>query len=80
MSTAVITLEMMATEQKRLLRIMEKSYPGQVAEGKITPYERDHRLNIARKLIYLLDHAIKRKNEDEHSSYFETFLNQQPAK
>ena len=69
----------MAAEQKRLLAIMEKNYPTQVAEGKLTPYDRDHRLNISRKLIYLLDHAIKKKNEDEHASYFNTFLNQQPA-
>ena len=80
MATQIITLEMMAAEQKRLLSIMEKNYPLQVEDGKLTPYDRDHRLGISRKLIYLLDHAIKKKNEDEHSSYFETFLNQQPAK
>lgn len=77
MTTATITLEMMITEQIRLYKIMQKHYPAQVASGKLSPYDRDHRMNVSKKIIYLLQDALLIKNNQEDSTYFTTVLNQQ---
>lgn len=52
---------MLLTEQKRIRMQMVRTYPELVENRKISPYERDHRLNCNQKLIDLLTQAKQNK-------------------
>ena len=65
MPTNKITIEMLLAEQKRLLAVMQSSYPKQVAEGKITPYTRDHRYNCLETIIQLLQKILANRPTTE---------------
>ena len=52
---------MLLNEQKRISRYMAKHYNRYVAENKLTPYERDHRMAVNKKLIDLLTQAVANK-------------------
>ena len=59
--TNEITLQMLLDEQKRIRKHMVEFYPHLVKERKLTPWERDHRLNCNQKLIDLIMTAISNK-------------------
>lgn len=56
-----ITLDMCITQTKRIIKVMEDHYPQMVKDEKITPYDRDHRMNVQRKLLSLLEQAKENK-------------------
>lgn len=65
MPTNHITTEMLLAEQKRIYNIMQRSYPRQVDEHKLTTYERDHRYNCARTIIAILENTIANRPTTE---------------
>lgn len=60
-ATTDITLSMLLDELERQRRYFKDHYPGLVKKGKITPYQRDHRISINNKLIDLVKQAIANK-------------------
>lgn len=73
-----ITLTMMLAEQKRLYGIMKKNYPQQVTDGKLTPYDRDHRYRCAERMIGLLEKAIENKQVPGSPKFYQILNQQQP--
>lgn len=69
------TLEMILKEQERLYSDMQKHYPGYVERGVLTTYERDHRYNCIKKLISILEQAIKKTKETEPQILHDTLIN-----
>ena len=49
-----ITLQMLIAEHERIRGYMLTCYPQMVKDEKITPYERDHRLNCNKATLTLL--------------------------
>ncbi len=72
--TTNITLDMCINELKRQRRYMESNYPKYVKQQKITPYERDHRLNVNKQLLDLLQKA--KQNKGTNSPTFLQLLTQ----
>lgn len=73
--SSTITIDMCIEELERLGAIMKKSYPDQVKESKLTPYERDHRYRVNEKLISLLKEA--KANKQTNGETFIQLLNKQ---
>lgn len=71
---STITLQMALDELKRQRRYFTQHYPRLVKEGKVTPYERDHRLAVNDTLTRLLTTAIKNKGTNQPN--FAQLLNQ----
>lgn len=59
--TTNITLDMCIKELERQRSYMKANYNRYVQERKITPWERDNRININKKLLELLYEAKKNK-------------------
>jgi hypothetical protein len=75
-ATNNITIDMLLTEQKRIRRHMESFYPAMVQQQKLSPWERDHRLSLNKKLIDLLTAA--KQNKDTNGPKLSDLLNQLP--
>jgi hypothetical protein len=73
-ATTEITLEMLIEEHQRIRGYMTACYPQMVKDHKISPYERDFRLNCNQATINLLNTLA----EQDHStgSVISKILNQ----
>lgn len=69
-----ITLQMFIDEEERILAYMKKHYRRLVAEGKITPYERDHRTALHSKMLQLLKDT--KANKATNGKIFVQLINQ----
>lgn len=75
-TTATITLDMLIKETQRIRRQMLKAFPQLVKDGKVTPYQRDHRLRCNEKLLNLLLQA--QQNKTTNGPKLLEILKQQP--
>jgi hypothetical protein len=71
-----ITLDMFIAEEKRILQYMDEHYNDFVKQGKITPYDRDHRKSLHKKMLQLLTDA--KKNKATNGKTFVQIINQLP--
>lgn len=71
-----ITLQMFIDEEVRILKYMAKHYNRFVKQGKITPYERDHRQMLHSKMLEMLTAA--KANKGTSKPTFVQIINQLP--
>ncbi len=68
-ATTHVTIDMCLDELLRLQKVMRKSYPDQVKEGKLSPYTRDHRFAVMAAMVAMMQQAKAREQ------YQKNFLN-----